>query len=99
VLPNCDDSPSKTLWLDHGWKQQNVPAEELYDLVFDPAEQSNLAASPSSLPALNEMRGRLDAWMKRTHDPLLAGPVPAPPGAKVNPVDGISPREPVVDAR
>ena len=44
------------------------------------------------------MRGRLDAWMKRTHDPLLSGPVPAPPGAKVNPVDGISPREPVVDA-
>jgi hypothetical protein len=24
--------------------------------------------------------------------------VPAPPGAKVNPVDGVSPREPVVDA-
>ena len=72
--------------------------KELYDLVFDPAEQCNLATSASSLPALNEMRGRLDAWMKRTHDPLLSGPVPAPPGAKVNPVDGISPREPVVDA-
>jgi N-sulfoglucosamine sulfohydrolase len=98
VLPNCDDSPSKSLWLEHGWKQHSVPPEELYDLVFDPAEQFNLAASPSSLPALNEMRGRLDAWMKRTHDPLLSGAVPAPPGAKVNPVDGISPREPVVDA-
>jgi N-sulfoglucosamine sulfohydrolase len=98
VLPNCDDSPSKSLWLEHGWKQHNVPAEELYDLVFDPAEQSNLAASPSSLATVNEMRGRLDAWMKRTHDPLLTGPVPAPPDAKVNPVDGISPREPVVDA-
>jgi arylsulfatase A-like enzyme len=99
VLPNCDDSPSKSLWLEHGWKERNVPTEELYDLIFDPAEQSNLAASANSLPALNEMRGRLDAWMKRTHDPLLNGPVPAPPGAKVNPVDGISPREPVVDAR
>lgn len=99
VLPNCDDSPSKSLWLEHGWKERSVPTEELYDLVFDPAEQSNLVMSAASLPALNEMRGRLDAWMKRTHDPLLNGPVPAPAGAKVNPVDGISPREPVVDAR
>jgi arylsulfatase A-like enzyme len=98
VLPNCDDSPSKNLWLEHGWKQQAVAKEELYDLVFDPAEQSNLAAAPSSAAALEEMRGRLDAWMQRTNDPLLHGPVPAPPGAKVNPVDGVSPREPVVDA-
>jgi hypothetical protein len=36
--------------------------------------------------------------MRRTADPLLEGPVPAPPGAKVNPVDGVSPQEPVVDA-
>jgi arylsulfatase A-like enzyme len=99
VLPNCDDSPSKSLWLEHGWKERSVPTEELYDLVFDPAEQSNLATSASSLPTLSEMRGRLDAWMKRTDDPLLSGPVPAPAGAKVNPVDGISPREPVLDAR
>jgi hypothetical protein len=44
------------------------------------------------------MRGRLESWMRRTDDPLLKGPVPAPPGAKVNPVDQISPKEPVVDA-
>jgi arylsulfatase A-like enzyme len=98
VLPNCDDSPSKSVWLEHGWKQQNVAAEELYDLVFDPGEQFNLASGAGSRLALEEMRGRLDGWMKRTHDPLLNGFVPAPPGAKVNPVDGISPREPVVDA-
>jgi N-sulfoglucosamine sulfohydrolase len=98
VLPNCDDSPSKNLWLEHGWKQQTVPTEELYDLVFDPGEQSNLAAGASSSTALAEMRGRLDGWMRRTNDPLLRGPVAAPPGAKVNPVDGVSPREPVVDA-
>ena len=51
VLPNCDDSPSKSLWLEHGWKERSVPTEELYDLVFDPAEQSNLARRPvPSLP-------------------------------------------------
>jgi arylsulfatase A-like enzyme len=98
VLPNCDDSPSKSLWLEYGWKGQNVASEELYDLVFDPNEQFNLAAVAGSRAALEEMRGRLDGWMKRTHDPLLNGPVPAPAGAKVNPVDGVSPREPVVDA-
>jgi N-sulfoglucosamine sulfohydrolase len=99
VLPNCDDSPSKSLWLEHGWKQQNVATEELYDLVFDPAEQSSLATGAGSARVLGEMRGRLDAWMNRTHDPLLSGPVPAPPGSKVNPVDGVSPREPLVDPR
>jgi hypothetical protein len=47
---------------------------------------------------LAEMRGRLDRWMTRTSDPLLKGPVPAPAGAKVNPADGTSPQEPVIDA-
>jgi len=44
------------------------------------------------------MRGRMEAWMKRTNDPLLLGKVKAPKGAKVNPADGVSPKEPVVDA-
>lgn len=98
VLPNCDDSPSKTLWLEHEWKQKTLPREQLYDLIFDPAEHNNLASDRGSAKILEEMRGRLDAWMKRTSDPLLDGPVPAPAGAKVNPADGVSPREPVIDA-
>jgi arylsulfatase A-like enzyme len=98
VLPNCDDSPSKDLWLEHGWRRREVPREELYDLIFDPTEQNNLCADRSTASELREMRGRLERWMTRTNDPLLKGPVPAPPGAKVNPVDGVSPREPVVDA-
>ena len=98
VLPNCDDGPSKDLWLEYGWRERAVPQEELYDLIFDPAEQNNLCAAASAASTLREMRGRLERWMTRTNDPLLKGPVPAPPGAKVNPVDGISPKEPVVDA-
>ena len=98
VLPNCDDSPSKDLWLEYGWRQRAVPQEELYDLIFDPTEQNNLRADPNSAPALREMQGRLDRWMARTNDPLLKGHVPAPAGAKVNPQDGVSPKEPVVDA-
>ncbi len=97
VLPNCDDSPSKSLWLEQGWQQKQFASEELYDLVFDPNEQANLAASNPGV--LKEMQGRLEAWMKRTNDPLLRGPVKAPAGAKVNPVDGISPKDTPVDAR
>lgn len=98
VLPNCDDSPSKTLWLESGWRQRALPKEELYDLIFDPGEQCNLAAEPVSEQNLEKMRARLNDWMTRTSDPLLRGPVAAPPGVKVNPVDGTSPTEPVVDA-
>ena len=98
VLPNCDDSPSKSLWLDAGWRQQPQEREQLYDLVFDPGEQHNLAGDARSAGALKEMRDRMDRWMKRTDDPLLRGPVVAPQGAKVNPEDGTSPQEPVVDA-
>jgi N-sulfoglucosamine sulfohydrolase len=98
VLPNCDDSLSKSLWLEYGWRDRDIAKEELYDLVFDPGEQNNLCANRNSGATLREMRGRLDHWMTATNDPLLHGPVPAPPGAKVNPADGTSPKEPVVDA-
>ena len=79
-------------------RAQTLPREQLYDLIFDPTEHQNLASNPSSSQILDEMRGRLDGWMQRTSDPLLKGPVPAPAGAKVNPAEGISPQEPVVDA-
>jgi arylsulfatase A-like enzyme len=96
VLPNCDDSLSKNIWLEYGWKNRILPEEELYDLVFDPAEQNNLAAAPAYRQAYEEMKGRLDRWMKATNDPLLRGPVPAPHGAKVNDPDGTSPKEPTI---
>jgi N-sulfoglucosamine sulfohydrolase len=98
VLPNTDDSPSKSLWLEHEWKQQTLPAEQLYDLVFDPTEHHNLATDRASSKVLAEMRDHLDFWMGKTNDPLTSGFVPAPVGAKVNPQDGTSPQEPVVDA-
>jgi arylsulfatase A-like enzyme len=94
VLPNCDDGFSKSVWLEHGWKDRPVEAEQLYDLVFDPMETRNVAADPRHAAPLAEMRGRLERWMKRTNDPLLRGAVTPPPGATANDPDGISPREP-----
>lgn len=98
VLPNCDDGLSKTVWLNHGWRNHIVPRECLFDTVFDPNETNNLAANPAYTEALGEMRGRLDAWMQRTSDPLLLGPVKAPTGAVVNDPNGTSPKEPVRSA-
>lgn len=95
VLPNCDDGPSKSLWLEYDWRGRVVAQEELYDLIFDPQESRNVAADPSLNTALSEMRGRIDRWMRATQDPLLRGPVKAPSGATWNDPDGISPREPV----
>jgi N-sulfoglucosamine sulfohydrolase len=95
VLPNCDDSPSKDVWLEHGWRDRATGEEQFYDCVFDPNEANNVAGRPEARSVLDEMRGRLDAWMRRTDDPLLAGPVPAPSGAEVNDPDDLSPNDPV----
>lgn len=94
VLPNCDNSPSKDLLLEHGWADRPPQAEQLYDLIFDPNESCNVAPDPARAGVLKEMRGRLDAWMERTDDPILRGlPVPAPSGAKVSDPDGLSPND------
>lgn len=93
VLPNCDDGPSKSVWLEYGWRDRPIAGEQLFDLVFDPGERRNIAGDPSASSVLREMRGRLDTWMRDTNDPLLKGPVPAPPGSQINEMDGVSPRE------
>ena len=93
VLPNCDDSPSKDEWLDHGWRQRQVASEQLYDLIFDASETNNLVADTAVENVLADMRQRLQSWMQRTDDPLLNGPVASPSGAKINLSDGLSPRE------
>lgn len=94
VLANCDDSESKSLLVAAGWGKQAVAPEQLYDLVLDPAEGANLAPDPAHAEVLEELRGRLDAWMHETEDPLLDGPVAPPPGALVNEQWQISPDDP-----
>ena len=82
VCANTDPGPTKSYWLDNGWTTQPEAEEKLFDLVFDPDERNNLVASPASRTTLNEMRGRLDHWMKRTDDPILKGTIPLAEGAK-----------------
>jgi N-sulfoglucosamine sulfohydrolase len=98
VLPNVDDSPSKTLLVAAGWGTQPRPRVELYDLLADPGEMRNLAAVPSFAELRDRLDGRLEAWMRETEDPLLDGPVEPPPGAVVNDPAGRSAREPFLGA-
>jgi len=98
VLPNCDDSPSKNLWLKNGWQNTTIPRELLFDSTRDANEAHDLAADPAYASVLADMRQRIDRWMEKTDDPLLRGPVKAPKGALVNDPDGISPQEPVIPA-
>lgn len=94
VLANCDDSLTKDVWLARGWRDRTVPSEQLYDLIFDANETRNLATDAGHRSILREMRRRLHSWMERTNDPILAGgPPPLPPGAVLNSVDALSPRE------
>lgn len=97
MLANCDDSPTKDLMIELGWADRAIEPEQLYDLVLDPYESDNLAASPAHATVRDELARRLEDWMRATGDPLLDGPVPAPAGALINLPDARSAAEaPVV---
>jgi N-sulfoglucosamine sulfohydrolase len=76
VLANCDRSPSKDAWMQHGFSEMRLPDEMLFDTFFDPQEMNNLAFNPQYEHVLLEMRERLLDWMELTNDPLLDGKVP-----------------------
>ncbi len=95
VLANCDDSDTKDLLVAAGWGEQEVPEEQLYDLVLDPQEGNDVAGDAARADVLAELRERLDAWMRETEDPLLEGPVEPPEGAIVNEQWQVSPDDPV----
>lgn len=91
VLPNTDDSASKSLWVEHGWADRPLAADELYDEIFDPNEMNNLATDPRLQPVLTGLRDRLFEHMRETADPLLDGDVPAAnPDRQIDP-DALSP--------
>jgi N-sulfoglucosamine sulfohydrolase len=74
-----DRGPAHEYWDTFGYTSQEFPDEMLFDLVFDPNEANNLANDPAQREALQEMRSRLDAWMRETKDPLIHGEIPLPP--------------------
>lgn len=94
VPANIDDGPSKSLLVERGLLAERRERTMLFDLSFDPNERRNLAADPRHADTLHELSSRLDGWMRETSDPLLGGSrVPRPPGARVNRLACVSPRE------
>jgi N-sulfoglucosamine sulfohydrolase len=94
VLANCDESPSKDAYLARGWAQRKVARESLHDMFFNPGEGRNVIDDPDYAPVAADLRRRLKLWMQETSDPLLDGPVPPPPGARLNAQDHLSAQEP-----
>ena len=61
------------------------PAEELYRVNDDPWEEHNLAADPTHIATLAQLRGEVDSWMKSQDDKGMATertlhPSPKTPG-------------------
>jgi arylsulfatase A-like enzyme len=94
VLPNVDDGPSKDVLVEAGYGERPVPREQLYDLVLDPEEGNNLAADPAFSQVRADLAEQLERQMRDSDDPLLDGPVAAPPGVRLNRQDGMSAEEP-----
>jgi uncharacterized sulfatase len=51
------------------WAEQK-PREELYDIVDDPWETTNLADDPEMQDVLDDLRGKLDGWIEAPHPDL-----------------------------
>ncbi|MCO5223149.1 MAG: sulfatase, partial [Thermomicrobiales bacterium] len=98
VLSNIDASPARDILLEHGWAERIWSRTSLFDNVVDPLQRDNLTDRPEHAIVEADLSRRLEAWMRATDDPLLAGPVPLPKGARVNRVSDGSPDDPLVDA-
>lgn len=58
--------------------RRNTPIEELYDLIEDPCEQNNLAASETHSDVKRRLLSELKLWMHSTNDPVLCRDVLSP---------------------
>jgi arylsulfatase A-like enzyme len=96
VLPNIDQSPALDWLMEHEWHNSRVPSTQMYDNAIDPQQYVNIAGSTATRGIEAAMEDRLVAWMRTTGDPLLDGPVPLPPGARVNLASDRNPDGPLV---
>ena len=70
--------------MEHGWGDDPVESERLYDVVFDPSEAHNLAENPDYADVLVEMQNRLEQWRVETDDPVSEDQIMEPPEAAVS---------------
>jgi arylsulfatase A-like enzyme len=80
---DIDGGPSKSVLLDRRddppiapffrLAAAKRPAEELYDIGRDPDQVRNLAGQPQYRDVQRRLRAELDAWLRETGDPRMAG--------------------------
>lgn len=92
MIVNFETPPAHMLGVSQSWRPWSTPADptttghhgpqednvELYDLQADPDETINRAADPALASVVEHLRHELIAWMRRTNDPLLRGPIVSP---------------------
>lgn len=81
---NIDGSEVKQFYEENGLMEIEKDVEALYDLYYDAYEMNNLVDNERYQNVLEDMRNRLRAFMERTDDPLLEGPIEVRPEWKVN---------------
>ena len=84
VPSNISNNTVKGFMVDHGFLNQKIDTEMLFDLYLDPIERVNLVNNSLYSEVFEELSDRLSNWMKETNDPLLKGTVERPVGVKVN---------------
>jgi len=80
---DVDASPTKDFMLDPANRKKyplqyelcfgKRPPEELYDVAADPYQVRNLAEDPQQVATLARLRGTLEAYLRKTGDPLIDG--------------------------
>ncbi|CAN5476496.1 sulfatase [soil metagenome] len=78
-LANVDNGLTKTELVQAGLCDTPRDRVQLYDLLLDPFERSNLAGRPEMAGLQAQLAGHLHDWMSETNDPLLSGNDVAPP--------------------
>lgn len=84
-LANEMNTPAKQRLAALGAYVEPPPQEALYDLARDPHQVCNRIDETALAAVADDLRRRLDRWMRETKDPLLAGPVPLPAAGETNP--------------
>lgn len=90
-LSNIDNSIVKEFYEQYELRERKKDKIYLFDLIYDPNEQNNLATRHNMQNILHMMQSKLREIMKRTNDPLLQGPLPIKKGIKVNKAECYSP--------
>ena len=93
-MPNICAGIAKDLYAKTPLSREPRPKELFFDLIADPCERLNLAEDPHYREPYLLHAAALDAWMRRTEDPLLGGTDlmrVIGKGSRINPLDGYDP--------